>query len=72
MEAADSAVGVSCLGGEAFGEDGYGYIRMSCAEPSDRLQIAAEFLEIYLKDAVRVKKFLADNPLYCAARLEDG
>ena len=69
LEAADSAVGVSCLGGEAFGEDGYGYIRMSCAESSDRLQIAAEFLEIHLKDTVRVKKFVADNPLYFSTRL---
>ena len=51
---------------------GYGYIRMSCAESSDRLQIAAEFLEIYLKDAVRVKKFVADNPLYCGTRLQTG
>ena len=69
LEAADSKVGVSCLGGEAFGEDGYGYIRMSCAESADRLRVAAEFLEMHLKDSARVKKFVADNPSYRAMRL---
>ena len=69
LEAADSKVGVSCLGGEAFGEDGYGYIRMSCAESADRLRVAAEFLEMHLKDSARVKKFVADNPPYRAMRL---
>lgn len=61
LEAADPKVGVSCLGGEAFGDDGHGYIRMSCAESEDRLQMAAEFLGTYLNDGARIKKFLTDN-----------
>ena len=69
LEGADPKVGVSCLGGEAFGEDGYGYIRMSCAESEDRLETAADFLETYLSDGTRIKKFLTDNPQFLAKNI---
>ena len=69
LEGADPSIGVSCLGGEAFGEDGLGYIRMSCAESEDRLEIAADFLETYLSDGTRIKKFLTDNPQFLAKNI---
>ena len=35
LEGADDKQGVACLGGEAFGEAGRGFLRLSCAQPDD-------------------------------------
>ena len=44
LEAADGARGVACLGGECFGEAGGGFLRLSCAEPDERLTQAVAFI----------------------------
>src|SRR5262249_45015388 len=44
LEAADDHWGVACLGGECFGPAGQGFLRLSCAEPDDRLRQAVAFL----------------------------
>jgi aspartate aminotransferase len=67
LEAADDARGVACLGGECFGDAGKGFLRMSCAEPKERLLEAVEFLAEGVKREDRVTKFLADRPRFCLA-----
>ena len=37
MEGADDKKGVACLGGEAFGDAGRGFLRLSCAQPDERI-----------------------------------
>jgi len=58
LEAADDRVGVACLGGECFGEAGNGFLRLSCAEPDERLQQAVAFMAEAFQREERVKKFL--------------
>jgi aspartate aminotransferase len=62
LEGADHAFGVACLGGEAFGEAGRGFLRFSCAEPDERIDQALAFLPDALRRADRVKKFLNRHP----------
>lgn len=64
LEGADDHFGVACLGGECFGEAGAGFLRMSCAEPNDRLTRALEFLPQALQRADRVATYLASHPHY--------
>jgi aspartate aminotransferase len=63
LEAADENVGVACLGGECFGEAGGGFLRLSCAEPEDRLRQATEFLTTATDNRPRIEAFLADRPV---------
>lgn len=44
LEGADDRLGVACLGGECFGPSGQGFLRLSCAEPDERLVQAVRFL----------------------------
>ena len=44
LEGADDRRGVACLGGECFGEAGGGFLRLSCAEPDERLTEAVAFI----------------------------
>lgn len=44
LEGADDAQGVACLGGECFGAAGAGFLRLSCAEPDERLADAVAFI----------------------------
>ena len=37
LEGADEARGVACLGGECFGDAGRGFLRLSCAQPDERI-----------------------------------
>jgi aspartate aminotransferase len=62
LEGADPARGVACLGGECFGDAGAGFLRLSCAEPDDRLLLAVEFIAdaVTRKDAIAA--YLADHP----------
>lgn len=42
LEGADDHRGVACLGGECFGDAGAGFLRLSCAEPDERLAQAVD------------------------------
>jgi aspartate aminotransferase len=52
LEQADPHRGVACLGGECFGPSGLGFLRLSCAEPDERLVEAVRFLEHTLHAAL--------------------
>jgi len=64
LEAADDRLGVACLGGECFGEAGGGFLRLSCAEPNERLRQAIDFLPVAFSRRDRVKRFLEQRPEY--------
>jgi aspartate aminotransferase len=64
LEAADDRLGVACLGGECFGDAGRGFLRLSCAEPNERLQQAIDFLPTALSREDRVERFLEARPKY--------
>ena len=57
LEAADDKFGVACLGGECFGEAGKGFLRLSCAEPDDRLQQAVDFIARAITRVDRAKAY---------------
>ena len=58
---ADDKRGVACLGGESFGEAGAGFVRLSCAEPEDRLGQAVEFIASAITNSKRIATFLAGH-----------
>jgi aspartate aminotransferase len=62
LEGADDQFGVACLGGECFGEAGHGFLRLSCAEPNERLQQAIDFLPDAFSRRDRVETFLEKHP----------
>jgi aspartate aminotransferase len=62
LEGADPRRGVACLGGECFGDAGAGFLRLSCAEPDDRLTAAVEFIADAVTRADRVAAYLAGHP----------
>jgi aspartate aminotransferase len=64
LEGADDRLGVACLGGEAFGAAGGGFLRFSCAEPDERLHEAMDFLPQAWSDHRRVAAYLQANPRY--------
>jgi aspartate aminotransferase len=64
LEAADDKLGVACLGGECFGDAGTGFIRLSCAEPDDRLEQAVAFLAEAVTRIDRVQQYLETHPRY--------
>jgi aspartate aminotransferase len=64
LEGADDKKGVACLGGECFGAAGQGFLRLSCAEPDDRLIEAVQFLRDAVTRTDRIDKFLSDNPRF--------
>jgi aspartate aminotransferase len=64
LQGADDAFGVACLGGECFGAAGAGFLRLSCAEPVERIEQAVAFLPEAFARADRVRKFLVANPQY--------
>ncbi|QGJ72372.1 Pyridoxal phosphate-dependent aminotransferase [Planctomycetales bacterium 10988] len=64
LEAADEKLGVACLGGECFGQAGQGYLRFSCAEPSERLVEAVHFLKEAITRRERVASYLESHPHY--------
>ncbi len=67
LEGADDKRGVACLGGECFGEAGQGFLRLSCAEPNERLQQAVAFMADAFQREDRIAKFLADRPQFRTA-----
>ena len=62
LEGADDSLGVACLGGECFGEAGAGFLRLSCAEPNERLARAVSFMADAFDRADRVEQYLVDHP----------
>ncbi len=66
LEGADDRRGVACLGGECFGAAGRGFLRLSCAEPDDRLAEAVRFLADAVTRTDRVKTYLDTHPRYRA------
>ena len=62
LEGADDALGVACLGGECFGDAGAGFLRLSCAEPDDRMQQAVDFIATAIRRTDRVEKYLQSHP----------
>ena len=64
LEGADEQQGVACLGGECFGEAGGGFLRLSCAESSERLSQAVSFMTDAFTRKNRVAAYLAGQPDY--------
>ncbi|HEX5419884.1 MAG TPA: aminotransferase class I/II-fold pyridoxal phosphate-dependent enzyme [Gammaproteobacteria bacterium] len=64
LEGADDDFGIACLGGECFGEAGAGFLRLSCAEPNERLQRALDFIPEALSRTDRLEAWLARKPQY--------
>jgi aspartate aminotransferase len=64
LEAADDTRGVACLGGECFGDAGKGFLRLSCAQPDDRMAEAVAFMGEAFKRKDRVVSYLAAHPDY--------
>lgn len=64
LEGADDRLGVACLGGEAFGEAGAGFLRFSCAEPDELIREALAFLPDAFSRTDRVRAYLQTHPEY--------
>ena len=62
LEGADPKRGVACLGGECFGDAGAGFLRLSCAEPDERLTSAVDFIAEAVTRGERVQAYLAAHP----------
>jgi aspartate aminotransferase len=69
LEGADDKRGVACLGGEAFGEAGRGFLRLSCAQPDDRIKEAIAFMAAAFTRKDRVDRYLKLHPDYRAEQL---
>ena len=72
LEGADDRRGVACLGGECFGEAGGGFLRLSCAQPDERLTEAIVFMSETLRRAQRVEAYLVAHPEYRRADRYDA
>ena len=62
LEGADDRLGVACLGGECFGGAGGGFLRLSCAQPDDRLTAAVSFLAEAVTRQDRIAAYLDTHP----------
>ena len=62
LEGADDRLGVACLGGECFGAAGSGFLRLSCAQPDDRLLAAVSFLADAVTRRDRIAAYLDTHP----------
>ncbi len=62
LEGADDAVGVACLGGECFGAAGGGFLRLSCAQPDERLIEAVSFIAEAVTRHERIAAYLDAHP----------
>ena len=68
LEGADEQSGVACLGGECFGEAGAGFLRLSCAEPDERLIAAVSFIADAIGRTERIETYLDRNSHYRLAQ----
>jgi aspartate aminotransferase len=64
LEGADEHFGIACLGGECFGAAGAGFLRLSCAEPNERLRQALDFIPVALSRRDRLEAWLDKKPQY--------
>jgi aspartate aminotransferase len=64
LEGADDRRGVACLGGEAFGDAGKGFLRLSCAQPDERIAEAVVFMAEAFTRKNRVDDYLNTHPGY--------
>jgi aspartate aminotransferase len=62
LEGADDRRGVACLGGECFGDAGKGFLRLSCAQPDERIAEAFAFMAGAFKTQERVERYLKQYP----------
>ena len=62
LEAADDQLGIACLGGECFGKAGTGFLRLSCAETTERLNQALLFMSEAFGRIDRIEDYLAGHP----------
>ena len=68
LQGADDEFGIACLGGECFGQAGAGFLRLSCAEPNDRLLKALDFIPKAIARKDRLRAWLEKNPQYRLAK----
>ena len=72
LEGADDRRGVACLGGECFGDAGRGFLRLSCAQPDERIAEAFAFMADAFSRTERVQAYLSAHPEFrLAERYED-
>jgi aspartate aminotransferase len=64
LEGADDRLGVACMGGECFGDAGAGFLRLSCAEPAERLDAAIKFLPTAIERTKSIERYLETHPKY--------
>jgi aspartate aminotransferase len=64
LEGADDRRGVACLGGEAFGDAGQGFLRLSCAQADERIAEAVVFMGQAFTRTDRVNAYLKTHPDY--------
>jgi len=69
LEGADDTRGVACLGGECFGDAGKGFLRLSCAQPDERIAEAFAFMADAFTRKDRVAAYLTQHPEF---RLADA
>lgn len=62
LEGADEKVGLACLGGECFGDAGFGFLRFSCAGSDEVLSGAVDFFADAITRTDRVQAFLKARP----------
>jgi aspartate aminotransferase len=62
LEGADEKRGVACLGGECFGDAGKGFLRLSCAQPDDRIAQAFAFMADAFGRRDRMEQYLQQHP----------
>jgi aspartate aminotransferase len=71
LEGADEKRGVACLGGECFGNAGKGFLRLSCAQPDDRIAEAFAFMADAFKRKDRVDRYVKQHPEFRLAEQYD-
>jgi aspartate aminotransferase len=62
LEGADHDRGVACLGGECFGDAGKGFLRLSCAQPDERIAEAVRFMADAFQRVDRANAYLDEHP----------
>ena len=71
LEGADDGKGVACLGGECFGAAGGGFLRLSCAQPDERLTDAVSFIADAITRRDRIAAYLGTHPEFQLAEAYD-
>lgn len=64
LEAADQDRGVACLGGECFGAAGHGFLRLSVAQPPERLSAAVDFMQHAFGREKQIETYLQNHDCY--------